>query len=148
MEQIYNYRDMSPEQRESALHALSSIGFLPAYGGIKTMQRAMDQSAGEKMPQFYFVFRDEELIGYMFLIGNSKMFRAFPCIAVDNLDELPMRIVEPLITIAVRAGNDEGGSLTGSDGSATERSLIARRYEQRLEDYRRGIGRRNENECR
>lgn len=44
MEQVLNYQDMSPDQRESALNALSSIGFLPAYGKIKTMQRVMDKS--------------------------------------------------------------------------------------------------------
>lgn len=112
------------------------------------MRRAMDKSTGEKMPQFYFVFRDEELIGYMFLIGDNKKFRAFPWIAIDNMDELPMRIVEQLAAIAVKAWNDEGGSLIGQDGSTIEKSLIAREYECRLENYRRGIGKRNENECR
>jgi len=148
MEQILNYQDMSPEQRESALNALSSIGFLPAYGKIRTMQRVMDKSVGNKMPQFYFVFRDMELIGYMFLIGNNKMIRAFPWLAVDNLDELPMRIVEPLVDIAIKTWNNEGGSIINADGSVTEKSLIAQSYKQRLSDYKCGIGRRNEIECR
>ena len=78
MERFYNYRNMSLEQRKFALNSLSSIGFFPAYGSIKTMRRIMDKAFGEKMPQFYFVFREKELIGYMFLIGNDKMFRAFP----------------------------------------------------------------------
>ncbi len=55
------------------------------------------------MPQFYFVFRKKELIGYMFLIGNDKMFGAFLWRAIDNLDELPMKIVEPLMDIAIKA---------------------------------------------
>ena len=148
MEQILNYQDMPPEQRESALNALSSIGFLPAYGKIRTMQRVMDKSVGDKMPQFYFVFRDMELIGYMFLIGNNKIFRAFPWLAVDNLDELPMRIVEPLVDIAIKTWNNEGGSSINADGSVTEKSVIAQSYKQRLANYKRGIGRRNENECR
>lgn len=148
MEQILNYQDMSPEQRESALNALSSIGFLPAYGKIRTMQKVMDKSVGDKTPQFYFVFRDMKLIGYMFLIGNNKMFRTFPWLAVDNLDELPMRIVEPLVDIAIKTWNNEGGSIINADGSVTEKSLIAQSYKQRLADYKRGIGRRNENECR
>lgn len=148
MEQFYNYQDMSLEQRKSALNALSSIGFSPAYGKIKTMKNIMDKSVGLKMPQFYFVFRDKELIGYMFLIGDNKMFRAFPWLAIDNLDELPMRIVEPLADIAIKAWNNEDGSLVGSDGSITEKSLIAESYKQRLKNYRNGIGRRSENECR
>ena len=146
MEQILNYQDMPPEQRESALNALSSIGFLPSYGKIRTMQRVMDKSVGDKMPQFYFVFRDMELIGYMFLIGNNKIFRAFPWLAVDNLDELPMRIVEPLVDIAIKTWNNEGGSIINADGSVTEKSVIAQSYKQRLANYKRGIGRRNENE--
>ncbi len=78
------------------------------------------------MPQFYFVFRDKELIGYMFLIGDDKKFRAFPWISIDNLDELPMRIVELLAAIAVKAWNDEGGCFISSDGNIIEKSFIAR----------------------
>ena len=100
------------------------------------------------MPQFYFVFRELELIGYMFLIGDNKTFRAFPWIAIDNLDELPMRIVEPLVDIAIKTWSNVSGNIINADGSVTEKSLIVQSYKQRLEDYRHGIGRRNENECR
>jgi hypothetical protein len=139
---------MSPEQRESALNALSSVGFLAVYGKTKTMQRVMDKSVGDKMPQFYFVFRDKELIGYMFLIGDNKRFRAFPWFAIDNLDELPMRIVRPLTEIAIKTWNNEDGSIINADGSVTEKSLIAQSYRQRLADFERGIKLRNEKECR
>ena len=144
MERFYNYRNMSLEQRESALISLSSIGFFPAYGSIKTMRRIMDKSVGEKMPQFYFVFRNKELLGYMFLIGDNRRFRAFPWLAIDNLDELPMRVVEPLMDIAIKAWNNEDGDIINADGSITEKSLIAQSYKQRLENYRHGIGRRIE----
>lgn len=147
MEQIYNYQDMTPGQRELALNSLSSIGFLPAYGKIKTMQRVMEKSVGEKMPQFYFVFKDNELKGYMFLIGDDKKFRAFPWLAIDNLDELPMRIVEPLTAIAIQAWNNEEGFLIGGDGSVTPKSLIAETYKRRLEDFRKGIGLRSIKDC-
>ena len=143
MERIINYQDMSSEQRSSALRALGSIGFFPAYGKIKTMQKVMDNSVKDKMPQFYFIFRDRELIGYMFLIGDDKKFRAFPWIAIDNLDELPMRIVEPLVESAIKAWNNEEGSIVNPDGSCTEKKLIALCYKQRLENYRCGIGRRS-----
>ncbi|WP_294143455.1 hypothetical protein [uncultured Clostridium sp.] len=148
MEQIINYQDMSSEQRRSALYALDSIGFHPAHGKIKTMQNIMDKSVEDKMPQFYFVFRDKELIGYLFLIGDEKKFRAFPWIAIDNLDELPMRIVEPLADIAIKAWNNEEGIIVNADGSHTEKKLIALNYKQRLENYKCGIGRRNERETR
>lgn len=148
MERFYNYRNMSLEQRESALISLRSIGFLPAYGSIKTMRRIMDKSVGEKMPQFYFVFRNKELLGYMFLIGDNRRFRAFPWLAIDNLDELPMSVVEPLMDIAIKAWNNEDGDIINADGSITEKSLIAQSYKQRLENYKHGIGRRIEKECR
>ena len=80
----------------------------------------MDKSFGEKMPQFYFVFRKKELIGYMFLIGNDKMFGAFLWLTIDNLDELPMKIVEPLMDIAIKAWNNEGGNIINADGSIEE----------------------------
>ncbi len=73
-------------------------------------------------------------------------FRAFPWIAIDNLDELPMRIVEPLVEIAIKAWNNEEDSIVNPDGSCTEKKLIALCYKQRLENYRCGIGRRNESE--
>ncbi len=118
MEYFCNYQDMPPEQRKSALHALESIGFYPA--------------CGDKMPQFYFAFREQELIGYMFLLGDSKRFRAFPWLAIDNLDELPWNIAEPLSAIAIKTWENEGGSIENDDGSITEKHLIAQTYRERL----------------
>ena len=118
MEYFCNYQDMPPEQRKSALHALESIGFYP--------------ECGDKMPQFYFAFREPELIGYMFLLGDSKRFRAFPWLAIDNLDELPWNIAEPLSAIAIKTWENEGGSIENDDGSITEKHLIAQTYRERL----------------
>ena len=135
MEQIYNYYnylDMSIEQRETALNSLSSIGFYPAYGKVKTMQNVMDKSIVGQMPQFYFAYRDTKLIGYMFLIGDEKKFRAFPWLAVDNLNELPMCLVEPLMEIEIRAWYEVG------------MDLMADFCKRRLDDYRKGIGWRGE----
>ena len=56
----------------------------------------------------------------MFLIGNDKMFGAFLWRAIDNLDELPMKIVEPLMDIAIKAQNNEGGNIINADGSIEE----------------------------
>ena len=46
MEQIFNYRDIPTDQRLDILNALAQIGFFPAYGGVKTMQRIMHDIAG------------------------------------------------------------------------------------------------------
>ena len=79
MEQIINYRDIPTDKRIDILNALERIGFFPAYGGVRTMQQIMEKSVPGSGPQFYFVFRENELIGYNFLIGDTKKYKAFPC---------------------------------------------------------------------
>lgn len=63
MEQIINYREIPIDRRLDVLNSLLDIGFTPACGGVKTMKRIMDKSIPEARPQFYFVFRENELIG-------------------------------------------------------------------------------------
>lgn len=75
MEQIFNYRDIPTDQRLDILNALAQIGFSPAYGGVKTMQRIMEKSVPNSGPQFYFVLRENQLIGYNFLIGARGNIR-------------------------------------------------------------------------
>ncbi|MFR1051139.1 MAG: hypothetical protein ACOX67_10070 [Oscillospiraceae bacterium] len=136
MEQILNYLDMSEEQRALALNSLSSIGFYPAHGKMETMRRIMDQSIVGERPQFYFAFRDSELIGYMFLIGDAQRFRSFPWIEINNLDELPMNLTEQLMKIAIdtyRGAGDIGQAIY---------------HETLLGDYRNEIGHRRESDCR
>ena len=87
MEQIINYRDIPTDKRIDILNALERIGFFPAYGGVRTMQQIMEKSVPGSGPQFYFVFRENELIGYNFLIGDTKKYKAFPWLAISNMDE-------------------------------------------------------------
>lgn len=42
MERIINYRDIPTDKKNDVLNALEQIGFFPAYGGVKTMQRVME----------------------------------------------------------------------------------------------------------
>ena len=130
-EHICNYLDMQAEQQEIALNSLSSIGFYPAYGRVKTMQNIMDKSVPGQMPQFYFVLRDDELIGYMFLIGDEKRFRAFPWLSIDNLDELPIHIAAQMMNIAIKTWENAGNL------------QMAEYQKTRLDDYKCGVGRRN-----
>ena len=51
------------------------------------MQQIMEKSVPGSGPQFYFVFRENELIGYNFLIGDTKKYKAFPWLAISNMDE-------------------------------------------------------------
>ena len=96
------------------------------------MKNIMEKSLMGQMPQFYFAFRDTKLIGYMFLIGDEKKFRAFPWRAVDNLNELSMQLVEPLMEIAIKTWSDAGNN------------RMADYCKRLLNDYRKGIGWRGE----
>ena len=136
MEQILNYLDMTEEQRALALNSLSSIGFYPAYGKIRSMQRVMDKSTHGERPEYYFAFRNNELIGYMFLIGDAQRFRSFPWIAISNWDELPMNLTEQMMKIAVETYKSAGDIMQ------------AIYHETLLEDYRNGIGHHKESDCR
>lgn len=71
MEQIINYRDIPTDKKPDILNALEQIGFIPAYGGVKTMQRIMEKSIPGSGPQFYFVFREDKLIGVSFRINQG-----------------------------------------------------------------------------
>ena len=73
MEQIINYRDIPTDKRIDILNALERIGFFPAYGGVKTMQQIMEKSVPGSGPQFYFVFRENELIQQC----DTDRYRAF-----------------------------------------------------------------------
>ena len=101
MEQIINYRDIPTDKRLDILNALERIGFFPAYGGVKTMQQIMEKSVPGSGPQFYFVFRENELIGYNFLIGDTKKYKAFPWLAISNMDEQKLAVCEELMKIQI-----------------------------------------------
>lgn len=80
---------------------LLSEQVFPAYGGVKTMQQIMEKSVPGSGPQFYFVFRENELIGYNFLIGDTKKYKAFPWLAISNMDEQKLTVCEELMKIQI-----------------------------------------------
>lgn len=135
-ERIINYLDMSEEQREFSLSHLKDIGFCPAYGKEKTMKRIMDKSVDGELPQFYFVYRKEALIGYLFIIGDTQKYRAFPWLAVSNEDELPISVAKPLMEIHKNTWEKTGNT------------KMANFVQERLNDCERGIGRLPEDFCR
>ena len=51
---------------------------------------------------FYFVFRENELIGYNFLIGDTKKYKAFPWLAISNMDEQKLTVCEELTHTLLR----------------------------------------------
>lgn len=100
------------------------------------MEKIMEKSVPGEIPQFYFVFRSEQLIGYMFIIGDTQKNRAFPWLAVSNVDELSMRVTRPLMEIEIKAWTNIGNK------------KMADFVREQLTDYEKGIGHRSENLCR
>ena len=135
-EVILNYIDMSEEQRINVLENLKHIGFYPAYGTEQTMKKIMDKSIVDEMPQFYFVFRKEKLIGYLFIIGDTQKYKSFPWLAISNVDELPMRVTRSLMKIHIEAWEKMNNV------------NMADYLRRQLQDYEYGVGHRSENLCR
>ena len=124
------------DKRLDILNALERIGFFPAYGGVRTMQQIMEKSVPGSGPQFYFVFRENELIGYNFLIGDTKKYKAFPWLAISNMDEQKLTVCEELMKIQIAFFEELG------------MQKIADHCVRIMEDYRKGIGKQKESDCR
>lgn len=52
-ERIINYREIPAEKRVEVVTALENIGFIPTFGGVKTMLRIMGKSVPETGAQFF-----------------------------------------------------------------------------------------------
>lgn len=133
MDEIINYRDLPEDEKDNVLNQLFSIGFCPAWGGVKDMKQEMEKSVDGRLPQYAFVRRDGELIGYLFLIAQAeKTNRVFPWWAVDNSDELPLatdiRLLEYGVNLCEKAGC----------------CVLAERLKAQIENHKKGIGRRPE----
>ena len=131
MDEIINYRNLSDKEKDKTLSQLIEIGFCPAYGGITSMKREMGKSIEGTLPQYVFVRREGELIGYMFLIAEKEHYsRVFPWWTVDNSDELPLetdiRLLQYGIELCVEANCLK----------------LADRIHSQMKDHKNGIGRR------
>ena len=60
------------------------------------MQQIMEKSVPGSGPQFYFVFRENELIGYNFLIGDTKEIAKRSHGFISNMDEQKLTVCEEL----------------------------------------------------
>lgn len=132
-----NYLDIPNEMKVAVLEQLLQIGFCPAYGKLKTIKKEMDKSQIGTLPQYFFVFRDNRLIGYMFLIAEKENYcKAFPWWAVDNSDELPLEISIHLLELGIEISEKYNFS------------ILSNRLKLQLENQKKGIGRRQEELCR
>lgn len=133
MDEIINYRDLPQDEKDKVLSRLLGIGFCPAWGGVKDMKREMEKSVEGRLPQYVFVRRNGELIGYLFLIAQAeKTSRVFPWWAVDNSDELPLatdiRLLEYGVSLCEKAGC----------------FVLVERLKAQMENHKKGVGRRPE----
>lgn len=136
MERIINYRDIPADERSAVLKSLMDIGFMPACGSAKTMRKIMEQSVPDSGPQYYFFFRDHELIGYDFLIGDTEKYQEFPWLAVSNIEKQKGEIYEEMMNLQIAFFEKLG------------MHEIAVHCEEMMQDYRNGIGRFKECEER
>lgn len=136
MERIVNYLDIPEEKRDAVMLSLPSLGFIsPA--GLDAAKAEMDRSRKDSLPQFLFVFRDEELIGYQFLIAEKEhTSKAFPWWAVGNPDELPITLAVTLLEESIRLSTAYGCL------------KMAKGLNVLLENNKKGLGRRPEHLCR
>lgn len=136
MEQIINYREIPMDKKIDVLNSLENIGFTPAYGSVNTMHKIMEKSVSGTGAQFYFVFRNDELIGYIFLIGDTKKYKSFPWLAISNMDEQKINLCQKMMKIQIEFFEN----LNMPD--------IVVHCIKLMEDYQNGIGKRKESECR
>ena len=101
------------------------------------MKKEMEKSRPGTLPQYLFLFRDDALIGYLFLIAEKEgACKAFPWWAVHNADELPRNTALSFLAHGIQLSLDCGCP------------TLANRLQAQLEDPKKGIGRRPEEACR
>ena len=79
---------------------------------------------------------EHKLIGYNFLIGNTKRYKAFPWLAISNADEQKMVVCEKMMGMQIAFFKKLG------------MQDIADHCVRLMEDYRKEIGKREESDSR
>ena len=135
MEKIVNYLDIPEEKRMDVLQALMRDTGFWTRDSLKALKEKMDGAVRDALPVYRFVFRGENLIGYSFLYGETPPNQIGGG-AVNNMDELPLalaiRVLEEDIAIWEQHGCDR----------------MATAFRMLVENQKKGIGRRAEEDCR
>lgn len=135
-DEIINYRDLSELEKDKAVGQLNELGFIPAFGGVTSIKVEMEKSLENNLPQYIFVRRSGEFIGYMFLIAESEKSKVFPWWAIDNSDELPLETDIRLLQFGIEICKK------------SECFQLAERLQYQLENHKKYIGRRPEETAR
>lgn len=137
MVNICNYRDIPKAEKNAILEQLPLVGFGPACGNQEAIKAEMEKSQAGTLPQYLFVFRDDELIGYMFLIAEKEHYcKMFPWWAAHNADELPLENAIQLLEYGIQLSLD------------CNCPNLSNGLKLQLENQKEGLGRRPEHLCR
>ena len=85
----------------------------------------MEKSVPGSGPQFYFIFREDKLIGYNFLIGDTKRYKAFPWLVISNIDEQKMVVREEMMGMQVAFFEKLGMQDIARKAYQTKRLIVA-----------------------
>ncbi len=135
LEKIVNYLDIPEENRPDVLRALSSTSFY-AREGMEALKMQMDAAQRDQLPQYRFVFRDDTLIGYSFLYGESGNPHKIGGSGVSNVDELSLPLAVRILEEDIATWEAHGCH------------QLAKVTRMLLENQKKGIGRRPEQDCR
>ncbi len=95
---IKNYRDIPENQRDAVIQKIFEIGIGPATGKHTIVKREFEHSQEGSLPQYFFLFRDFSLVGFVFLITeqNEPVNKLFPWWSIHSLDTLPHEETAPV----------------------------------------------------
>jgi len=135
METIIDYLDIPKAERRLVLQALLDTTGFWSKDSLETLKEKMDAAVRNRLPVYRFVFRDDMLLGYSFLYGETAPDQIGGG-GQSNVDELPLalavRVLEADIAILEKNG-------------CTQLAKVTRIL---LENQKNGIGRRAEEDCR
>lgn len=135
MEKIINYLDIPEAERMTVLNALLETTSFWTRDSLETLKGKMDAALRDQLPVYRFVFREDTLIGYSFLYGETAP-NMIGGGGQSNVDELPLtlaiRVLEEDIAIWEQHGCDR----------------MANAFRMLLENQKKGFGRRAEADCR
>ena len=135
MEKIVNYLDIPEEKRMDVLQALLNNTSFWTRDSLEGLKAKMDEAVRDRLPVYRFVFREDTLIGYSFLYGETAPNQIGGG-AVNNMDELPLSLDIQVLE----------GDIAIWEQHGCER--MANAFRMLLENQKKGIGRRAEKDCR
>jgi hypothetical protein len=102
--QIINYADA--ENKPELVRELLETGFRACDLDEKRLLEIFGRSCPGRLPQYLFLYDDNQLTGYFLLIGKDNKEEEFPWLAMTNADSLLPDEAELLYSSAIRLCRD------------------------------------------